>query len=337
MEVEKNIGLYEQAARWHARMLAEDCSDEDRRRLEEWRKRSPFHEEAYRRAAGTLSLVEKASKDARFRLLAERAYAESRDDARNWRKRPLWAGAMAAGLAALAVMVMHVTNPSLKSQAVVYEAGQEHSTITLEDGSRVDLDVGTSIAVRMSARARQIDLLSGRALFDVAHDSTRPFSVDAHGSRTTALGTRFQVAREGDRVRVVLEEGAVAVEQLREKAISWSDRLSPGEQIVIDSTGERSKNRVDTLVATSWAQNRHIFRDTRLEEAIAEINRYSATKVRIGDPQVADLKVAGTFIVGDGEQIMGALASVLPVRMVRAGDREILVFRRHSGLERSAP
>jgi transmembrane sensor len=74
-----------------------------------------------------------------------------------------------------------------------------------------------------------------------------------------------------------------------------------------------------------------------LDEAIQEINRYAAKKVRLGDPSIADWHLAGSFIAGDSEQIMAAVASVLPVRVVSTGEHELVLFRRYSDLEQARP
>jgi transmembrane sensor len=205
--------------------------------------------------------------------------------------------------------------------------------VNLDDGSSVQLDVGTRIEVRMSGDSRGIQLLSGRALFEVARDSSRPFSVTAAGSRTTALGTKFQVERTDTNVIVTLTEGSVAVDQYQNHlvGIGWNERLVPGEQISIDIQNHRSLRRlVDIHSTTSWTQGRHIFRGMPLKAAIEEVNRYAETKVRIGDPSLATLPVAGNFIVGDSEIVVEALAAVLPVRAVSNANQEIVLFRSYS-------
>ena len=63
--------------------------------------------------------------------------------------------------------------------------------------------------------------------------------------------------------------------------------------------------------------------------AIEQVNRYSAKKVRLADPDLADLHVAGNFIAGDSDLIVDALASALPLRVVEGGEKEIILFRRY--------
>ena len=120
---------------------------------------------------------------------------------------------VATGLAAsvaVAVIAWQISPQVMREQVqtIAYEtAAHERRTVALDDGSKVELDVDTQIAVRLGTERRQIELLSGRALFEVAHDASRPFSVTAAGSRTTALGTKFQVQRDGAWVVVTLTRG----------------------------------------------------------------------------------------------------------------------------------
>lgn len=338
MDDTHHIGPDAEAARWHARMLAADCAHADREALNQWLSHSRHHEEAYGRIADVLSAVESAQVDPRLQLLAEQAFEESAAAPKK-RAVALWPTAVAASLAVAAITTVTWVGPNAAVAPIAYETSEQRSTIVLSDGSTAVLDVGTKITVEMSDDAREVTLLAGRALFEVAHDSNRPFSVDANDSRTIALGTRFQVTLDKRAVSVVLEEGSVEVERFAHgRTVVWSERLHPGEQVVIDAaTGTASKKSLDSYAALSWVQNRHVFRDTRLDEAIQEINRYAAKKVRLGDPSLAEWHLAGSFIAGDSEQIMAAVASVLPVRVVSAGEHELVLFRRYSDLEQARP
>jgi transmembrane sensor len=251
-----------------------------------------------------------------------------------------WAVPVAlAASVALAAIGLHYSLGSGRgaTPAIAYStANGEQRSITLGDGSTVRLDVGSEMLVRMTTERRDIVLLAGRAYFEVAHDAGRPFAVKAAGSRTTALGTRFQVERDRGRVVVTLAEGSVAVdnESSGARGPEWQERLQPGEQLRIGANMEvHSKQRVDPQVAISWTRGRHVFRGTPLAEALDEVNRYAATKVRLGDPSLAGLEVAGSFIAGDSEAIVAAFAAVLPLRSVAAGEKEIILFRRYDAAD----
>ena len=77
----------------------------------------------------------------------------------------------------------------------------ELKTVTLEDGSRIELNADTAIAKHYSGGRRRLTLLKGEAWFTVACDPLRPFVVEAAGGTMTALGTSFDIAMKRRRQR----------------------------------------------------------------------------------------------------------------------------------------
>jgi transmembrane sensor len=322
--------LLQEAARWHARLHASDCTKQEHAAFESWRDASAAHAAAFARAEKTMAGLDRLLADSRLQALVDRAVETPSRRAPD-RPSSRWTlpAALAAGLA-LAAVGVHVSVLMLHpSEQVAYETAGERRTVTLEDGSTVQLDIGTELHVRMSEERREIDLLKGRALFEVAHDAARPFSVAAADARTTALGTKFQVQRDEARVLVTLTEGSVVVDGVSPVA-GWQERLVPGEQLSFDMKDAGiDKYAVDLQRVTSWMRGRHVFRDTPLAEVVSEVNRYAGRKVRLGDSSLAELPVGGSFIAGDSELIVDALSAVLPIRAVAGGGNEIILFRRY--------
>jgi transmembrane sensor len=261
-----------EAARWYARLLADDCTDFERAEFERWRARSRRHADAYETAAAlSTQLAHLGRFDDRLRAMADEAFAMGGDDAapensrgavavrsapgrpRRW-KLP---AALAAAIAVAAVGVQLAGYLTKAAPPVSYASSEQtRRDITLADGSVVQLDVDSEISVSFSAGERQIVLVNGRALFDVAHDVTRPFVVSAGHSRTTALGTHFQVQREGQHVLVTLAEGSIAVTSDAEQS-RWRETLTPGEQISLTTDGQvHEKRAVDAQIVTSWSRGR---------------------------------------------------------------------------------
>ncbi len=345
-----------EAAGWFARLRASDCRAADREAFEQWRDADPSHAAAYAHAHRVSAAVDDLlardphiqamldqailapnigpDDDAPDAALAEDVAASSVSNAIPLRPRTRRTWRLPATLAAsvlLAVGAVGVHRAQREAEPIVYETASLGRTITLADGSRIQLDVDTRVAVRLTAKQRQIMLEDGRALFDVAHDSSRPFTVAASTFKTTALGTRFQVERREGSVLVTLAEGSVAVDSEGTNHV-WQERLRPGEQLAMTvASGARNKQAIDPSVATSWSRGRLQFRDTPLAAAVDEINRYATKKVRLGDPSLADLPIAGNFIAGDSDLIVDALAAVLPLRVVDGGDKEIILVRRYDG------
>jgi transmembrane sensor len=87
----------------------------------------------------------------------------------------------------------------------------ERRSITLEDGSTIDLNARSKVRVRFSDGERDVELLEGQALFSVAHDVSRPFIVSAGNTAVRAVGTQFDVYRKSSGTTVTVVEGRVAV------------------------------------------------------------------------------------------------------------------------------
>lgn len=336
--------LWAEAARWHARLTAEDCTDYERAQFQRWRASSERHADAYESVAAFSRRLERlADVDGRLQAMADEAFAmglddrqanaaERRCDPRSRATRRWMVPATLAASIVVAFIGVKIGGYFSTPAAPLTYASSEHTRrdVTLTDGSIVHLDVDSEISVSFSNGQRDITLMNGRALFEVAHDASRPFVVSAGQSHTTALGTHFQVQREAERVLVTLTEGSVAVTG-DEAQSSWRERLSPGEQISLDADGQvHEKREVDTQAVTSWSRGRLAFRGTPLAEALQEVNRYGHRKVRLGDADLAELPVDGNFIAGETDLIVSAFAAALPLRIAEGDVGEIILFRRYT-------
>lgn len=335
--------LYAEAARWHARLAADDCTDFERSQFQRWRASSARHAGAYESVSALSGQLERlADVDGRLRAMADEAFAmgaadeqdrvpEGRWDPRSRASRRWLVPATLAASIVVAFIGVQIGGYFATSAPPLAYASPEHARrdVTLVDGSVVHLDVDSEISVSFSSAERDITLVSGRALFEVAHDASKPFVVSAGLSRTTALGTHFQVQQEAGHVLVTLTEGSVAVTG-NEAQSTWRETLSPGEQISLSRDGRVHRKRtVDALAVTSWSRGRLVFRGTPLAEALQEVNRYGRRKVRLGDPDLAELPVDGNFIAGETDLIVSAFAAALPLRIAEADVGEIILFRRY--------
>ena len=330
MDTPEQDQLLEEAARWYARLGATHCSPAERAQFDIWRAASPLHVEACARLQGTANAIDRlASHDPRLLALSDQAYAMGRaDSSQPSHRQRRWAVPATIAASLVIVAIGFRLGPQLLRQAthpVAYEnSSAQQRRITLEDGSVVHMDVNSQITVLISAKQRRIELLAGRALFEVTHDATRPFSVIAGNARTTDLGTRFQVDRTHEGVVVTLAEGSIVVDSTL-SARGWQEQLIPGEQLAVSSNASSHVRRaVDPLAATSWSRGRLVFRATPLAQAVEEVNHYAAKKLRIADPGLAELTVSGNVVAGNGELAASAFAAVLPIHVVDGGSETIL-------------
>ncbi|MGH7880158.1 MAG: FecR domain-containing protein, partial [Candidatus Binataceae bacterium] len=75
----------------------------------------------------------------------------------------------------------------------------------------------------------------------------------------------------------------------------------------------------------SWSRGQVIFDNTRLEDAIAELNRYSEIPIELADPALADLRLSGAFATSQTTAFIEAITRYFPVRVVGADERAIVL------------
>lgn len=290
----------EEAADWFARLKKHDVPAADLEAFRLWRK-APGHKEAYDEvdAFWRQSQAVKTDPDIQAAIQAARDRA---GETRQRRRAILGVGVAVAGALVAGVIGWRISAP----QAYSTDVG-EQQLVQLSDGSSVKLDTASKISVRMSGDRRDIRLERGRALFDVAHDSQRPFVVEAGKTSVTALGTRFDVSRDGDGARVNLIRGSVEIRAATSTSRSW--RLAPGQTMsTLDATP--APRAVDVATATSWTSGRLIFQASPLDEAVAEVNRYNRVQVILDVGGLAKSPVSGAFDAGDTESFVSAMAEL---------------------------
>lgn len=217
----------------------------------------------------------------------------------------------------------------LFSQRFATAQGQQ-IPVQLPDGSRIDLDTATQIAVTLYRDRREVILTEGQALFTVQGNPDRPFHVTAGPVRVTVVGTCFSVRHtqaglDPNCTRVAVTEGRVDVQRIRSEGFfaDSSDRrdtvtLTPGQAVVADAQGHLAAVQVvATDQVAPWQAGRVNFESTPLAQAIAEFDRYAPAHVIIPDPAIAALHVGGSFKTHDLASFLRVLPQQLPVRVVR--------------------
>ena len=209
----------------------------------------------------------------------------------------------------------------------------EQRQVLLPDGSTLWLDTATRADVSLYRTRREVRLSTGQVFFAVHHDAQHPFDVLTANTRVSVVGTRFSVRHTGsglggdDHVGVAVEEGHVRVARAQDTPAGGRvvDLLA-GQSVTVGRSGEPGP--VGNEVDTAWREGRVSFNGTRLDEALAEFERYGDTGLIIRDPAVAALKVQGSFDLRRVAAFARALPQVLPVRLdARDGRTEIAAAR----------
>lgn len=328
--------LLEEAGLWCVRLADDALTPEDYDAFDAWLSTSPAHRRAFDDTVRSWHGVEEIGIQPEIIALRQEALEDfSKANRRRWTKRlpmPRWALALAASLlAALLGLALWV-----QMMPTRYETGIGERRITrLEDGSRLSLDADTLVKVRFTDERRELQLLRGRAKFDVAKDPLRPFTVTAANKMVVAVGTQFSVELLQRKVHVVLFEGQVAVLAKPEAAeapqpLKLAEEepaaLVPGTELVAAVSDKAAHVQpADPARALSWETGLISFTDEPLASAVERMNRYSQDKLYVGNAAAAQTTVNGLFVGGDTEAFIEGVTGVLPVRLVVQNGRRTFV------------
>jgi transmembrane sensor len=143
-----------------------------------------------------------------------------------------------------------------------------------------------------------------------------------------ALGTSFIVRHDNDQdLSVTLVDGRISVTPVAGTAQATPEApqlLVPGQRLVISRHHAPAVDRPELRRVTAWERGRVEFDDTPLEDATAEMNRYSSTRVLVRDSEVAQLRVGGVFRAGDSGEFVQIVTAAFGLRAERSGDEIVL-------------
>lgn len=324
----------EAAAAWDARLRGAKATFGDRREFLAWLEEDAEHRAAHDRLQAALAALRSHAELSELSALRDEA-RNSVEASRRRRLASIIAGAVAAALLLMLAFTTQTERGAaiaaqLQGGTIYATSPDERTRVTLADGSVVTLDSATRLAVRLGKSRRDVTLLAGRALFEVAKDPQRqrPFIVKAGDRTITALGTVFDVRLSPGELRVTLAEGSVAVRSLQPRRGSAQQILKPHQQLVATVGAAPPELRsVDTDKALSWAEGQLFFENEPLASAVEEMNQYSHAKIVV-DPAVAGLRINGMFRTSNQAGFVEALELTLPVRVQNDGHDRIFVSGR---------
>ncbi|WP_095124409.1 FecR family protein [Pseudomonas sp. Irchel s3a12] len=308
------------AARWFVRLQEPAVSADEQQRFDAWLNEHPQHRDEFQLLQGLWSAADL--------LPAPRLKALAETPPNRRQRRPLLRYAVAASVLAVALglgLFSGLNHPG-GYRAEFATALGERKHVALPDGSVIDLNSRSRLQVRFEQDRRLIELSEGEAMFSVAHDTSRPFVVEAGSGKVTVTGTRFDVRRDVTQTRVAVEQGTVKV-QGRDAPHNQFINLTAGLGTSVDAHGKvAAAYSVNPAELTAWRSGKLVFNNASLSEVAAEVSRYREKPLTVTNPAVASLRLTSVFKSDNTDALLKALPSILPVavRTLADGSQEII-------------
>lgn len=221
-------------------------------------------------------------------------------------RRRTWPRVMAAAACGLLVVIAAlITLPLLRAPDYATGIG-ELRTLTLPDGSKVELNAQSRIRLRFTEHERAIELLAGQAMFQVVKDPQRVFMVRSGRTQVRAVGTRFDVYRKQSGTVVTVVEGRVAVAQeevTSDPTLPSEILLAAGEQVTVAPLTVPLPKPANVAAATAWTRGQLMFTSTPLSGVVEEFNRHNRKRLVIDDG-VEDFPITAVFATTDYDALV---------------------------------
>jgi transmembrane sensor len=194
----------------------------------------------------------------------------------------LKAAAVLVPLAGVALFLFHKPQKPLASHAVAIAVHQpvrdtlfydnHHDTamaVLLPDGSHIRLSPGAKLKCLSAFGVTHRDVyLEGEAYFDVAKQSSRPFTVYTGAIRTKVLGTTFIINARKSSIAIKLFTGKIMV-----SSVKGDVYLLPGEQLSYNRMSEELQVAKKPVVIPEVAP------EAITEDSVLHFNRASLSDV----------------------------------------------------------
>ncbi len=197
----------------------------------------------------------------------------------------------------------------------------ERRRITLPDGTRIMMDAGSEITFAESFLSERVLSLQGEAYFEVAPDANKPFSVKANHALVQVLGTKFNVRAwdEANRVEVAVTEGKVAVKN-RDMDISSGVLLEQGDFSLVKKDDEPTQpEQVNVEAHLGWMHNVIDFKDVRIREVFAQLERWYDFEITIDDTSYLSMRMTIHINPSNIDEVLELISALTKTDINREG------------------
>lgn len=276
------------------KMLANEASDDEKLRLEQWRNQHADNEMQFQQTRliwdNAALFKDEVDTDAAWEKFSARLRASRKTISLRYYLQ------IAAAIIFVAGLGLIVTRFMPGGTQTVQTASNEVKQITLPDGSIAWLNHDSKLEYEkeFEGKTRAIKL-NGEAFFEVVKNPEQPFVITSAHSVTTVLGTSFNLTAydsTGD-VNLTVATGKVSF-------VSTKTRnevlVTANQSATITVEGETIKASGADMNELAWQTKKLVFNEAPLSEVFKSLEHYFNVKIIVTNPDINKCPLNATFV-----------------------------------------
>jgi transmembrane sensor len=316
-----------------AKVLTKNASSEEKQDLDNWTKEKDENNAFAKKVQKTWMLTERYAEELPIDTNAAWAKFEQKiavpttktasSSSKIVELFKTWQAAAAVLLVTLSVWFVYDFNRSRLTEIATIAGEQKE--IKLPDGSLITLNENSTLAYAPDFNNRVVQL-EGEAFFDVAKQVGKTFEILTNTTKTTVLGTSFNIRAypQDNRIEVAVYTGKVAFETLAKA----SDKmlLKANETAVFDGKSNKiNKVAASDSNAIAWKTQLLHFDNTSLKDLIEVLERHFDVEIKSENAAVLNCHFTGRFEQPQLQQIFDAVAFSTEVEIKKVDKQYILI------------
>jgi len=298
-------------------------SKENKEILEQWRQTAEANEKVYQEFVSVHINMDRlfelrgynpqSSWEVLDKKLGKNIGAEYAVNGSN-KKNRLWYGIAASILIVFSIGYYFSTKDSYE----VVNSGSNATYVMLPDSTRVDLNSATTIrySKRKFLTNRKLELLNGEVFIKVTNHQLSQFKLIVGEVEAVDIGTSFNVIRTDKAVRVIVENGLIA---LKESSTNKQVMLTAGK-LGTYSLDTKNLKALDNSNPNykSWINKEFVFNEVPLRDVAVQLSKVYKEPIVIRDAELKNRKLTAKLHYQTLDSVIAVISASLQCKAVKS-------------------
>jgi transmembrane sensor len=267
-----------------------------------------------------------------FSRLQQKAFMETKTVKRSGTVRKLIIGITSAAAVLLILFFSgqkNTYNIAIPSKQLVKVPDHKIIQLLLPDGSKVWLSAGSVFKYpkKFDNKLRTVELLEGRAFFEIKHRNKHPFIVKTSSLNVTVLGTSFDVRaykNEGT-TKVSVVTGKVGI-TLKGPSKEPAMMLLPKQQAILSKvTNQIFKQVTKEIAVNAWCKSKLVFEQEDLGNVFKVLEKKYNTRINVDNKNLLNERISITLSNQHLDTIMEILSFTKHFKYEIANDSTVVI------------